>query len=128
MNTSLPPMSATGGGRSSLGSPSRWLPSIVHYLIIDLEARAVIHDKRGEAGVVETRFAELGSLRLDPPGLEFAVADVFGGMITDQAPIESGSERCKQASSRDATAPGTANITMFFSQMVRSPSDQPTPC
>ena len=53
------------------------LPSVIHYLILDPEARAVIHHKRGEAGVVETRFAVSGSLRLDPPGLEVVVADLF---------------------------------------------------
>lgn len=53
------------------------LPSVVHYLILDPEIRAVVHYKRGEGGVIETRVVESGALRLDPPGLEVAVADLF---------------------------------------------------
>jgi len=53
------------------------LPSVIHYLILDPEACDVVHHKRGEGGLIETRIALGGSLRLDPPGLDVAVAELF---------------------------------------------------
>ena len=53
------------------------LPSVVHYLILDADTRKVIHHKRGQADVIETRILADGVLRLDPPGLEMAVQDLF---------------------------------------------------
>ena len=52
------------------------LPSVAHYLIIDPVRRTVIHHRRaGE--IIETRIVSEGALRLDPPGLEVAVADML---------------------------------------------------
>jgi Uma2 family endonuclease len=53
------------------------LDSVNHYLIIDPEKPLVIHHARGENGVFATRIARDGSLRLDPPGLELAVGDLY---------------------------------------------------
>jgi Uma2 family endonuclease len=53
------------------------LPSLAHYLILDPERRTVIHHKRGQGEVIETRILTDGSLRLDPPGLELTVAELF---------------------------------------------------
>ena len=53
------------------------LPGFWHYLIVDPDRRVVTHHKRGEADVIETRILSDGVLRLDPPGLEVAVADLF---------------------------------------------------
>ena len=53
------------------------LPSLVHYLILDADRRTAIHHKRGQGEVIETRILTEGSLRLDPPGLELAVAELF---------------------------------------------------
>lgn len=53
------------------------VPSIVHYLIVDFERETIVHHRRGEAGAIETRILGAGSLHLDPPGLELAVADLF---------------------------------------------------
>ena len=50
--------------------------SIEHYLIIDPEHRLVTHHARG-GDVVVTRTLSTGSVRLDPPGLEFELAGVF---------------------------------------------------
>ena len=53
------------------------LPSVAHYLILDPERRVVIHHKRGNGEVLETRILSAGALRLDPPGLEIPVAELF---------------------------------------------------
>jgi Uma2 family endonuclease len=53
------------------------LPSLAHYLILDADRRVVIHHARGREGVIETRILHDGRLRLDPPGLEVAVAELF---------------------------------------------------
>ena len=50
---------------------------IVHYLILDPERRVVIHHKRGQGDIIETRILTEGLLRLDPPGLEAPVAEMF---------------------------------------------------
>ena len=53
------------------------LPSVAHYLILDPEARVLIHHRRGQGDVIETRILTDGPLRLDPPGLDLAVQDLF---------------------------------------------------
>lgn len=54
------------------------LPSIAHYLIIDPDEPLVIHHARGEGGQVLTRILREGAVRLDPPGLELALAEIYG--------------------------------------------------
>ena len=51
--------------------------SVAHYLIVDPDRRVAIHHKRGQGDVIETRVLSEGVLRLDPPGLEIAVAELF---------------------------------------------------
>jgi Uma2 family endonuclease len=51
--------------------------SVRHYLIVDLDQRIVIHHRRDADGAIATRIMGEGTLRLDPPGIELAVADVF---------------------------------------------------
>jgi len=53
------------------------LPSVIHYLILDADSRKAIHHKRGQGDVIETRILSDGVLRLDPPGLEIPVAELF---------------------------------------------------
>ena len=53
------------------------LPSLAHYLILDPDRRVVIHHARGRGDVIETRILHEGLLRLDPPGIEVAIADFF---------------------------------------------------
>jgi len=53
------------------------LPSVMHYLILDADARKAIHHKRGQGDIIETRILSDGTVRLDPPGLELPVADMF---------------------------------------------------
>jgi Uma2 family endonuclease len=53
------------------------LPSVEHYLILDPERRVVIHHKRGQGDIIETRILSEGGVRLDPPGIEAPVAEMF---------------------------------------------------
>lgn len=53
------------------------LPSVRHYLIVQIEARAVIHHRRDGGSAIETRVVHDGTLTLDPPGLEIAVPALF---------------------------------------------------
>lgn len=52
-------------------------PSVAHYLVLEPEERAVVHHKRAEAGVIETRILSEDPLRLDPPGLDLTIAELF---------------------------------------------------
>ena len=56
------------------------LPSVFHYLVVDPIDRNVVHHKRGEGGLIETRPLHEGPLRLDPPGLELSVAELFASL------------------------------------------------
>ena len=61
------------------------VPSIQHYLIVDPDKHLVIHHARGEADLVTTRIVSDGILRLDPPGIELAVGDLFPPWASPQA-------------------------------------------
>ena len=54
------------------------LPSVRHYIIIDPEARTLAHHARGDDGAIAARTLASGTLRLDPPGIELQVSDIFG--------------------------------------------------
>jgi Uma2 family endonuclease len=54
------------------------VPSVRHYLILRTRDRRVIHHRRGDDGEsIETRVLADGAIRLDPPGIEVAVADFY---------------------------------------------------
>ncbi len=53
------------------------LPSLAHYLVVDPDRRVLILHSRGREAVIETRILHDGEVRLDPPGLAFAVAELF---------------------------------------------------
>ena len=53
------------------------LPSVHHYLVVNPESRVVTHHWRGPGDLVSSRIAADGELRLDPPGLDVSVADLF---------------------------------------------------
>ena len=53
------------------------VPSIEHYLIVDPDNHLVIHHARGEADIVATRIISDGTIRLDPPGIELQVRELF---------------------------------------------------
>ena len=53
------------------------VPSVHHYLVVDPDARTVANHIRSTNGTIEARTLATGRLRLDPPAMEFAVADLF---------------------------------------------------
>ncbi len=54
------------------------VPSIQHYVVIDIAERVVFHHKRAEGGAILTTILRKGDLALDPPGLTIPVSDMFG--------------------------------------------------
>ena len=56
------------------------IPSVQHYLILsEADRRLVVHSRRAfEDNAYDTRLLTQGTVRLDPPGLELSVTDVFG--------------------------------------------------
>ncbi|HMK90056.1 MAG TPA: Uma2 family endonuclease [Methylocystis sp.] len=54
------------------------LPSIQHYLMIDPDERLVVHAERGADGVVRTHFFKGGVVKMDPPGLELPLEEIYG--------------------------------------------------
>jgi Uma2 family endonuclease len=72
----LSPGSATKDFRDKLVGYFR-VASVQHYLIIDPDRRIVVHHRRGEGDLMQTRIVADGMLSLTPPGLEIAVADLF---------------------------------------------------
>jgi Uma2 family endonuclease len=56
-----------------------WLASVAHYLIVDPDKPLIIHHARSGDDSILTRIVRDGALSLDPPGLELALADVYGG-------------------------------------------------
>jgi Uma2 family endonuclease len=53
------------------------LPTVAHYLIVDPAKARIVHHARGTADTIVTRIVSEGSIKLDPPGLEFALADIY---------------------------------------------------
>ena len=56
------------------------IPSVRHYLIVDIEQRVAIHHRRDETGGIGVRIVHDGSLTLDPPGLALEARDIFDGV------------------------------------------------
>jgi Uma2 family endonuclease len=54
------------------------LPSVAHYLIVDPIEPMMVHHWRGRGDDITTRVVTEGIIALDPPGLEIAVADIYG--------------------------------------------------
>jgi len=55
------------------------LPSVAHYLIVDPTQPLVLHHCRGTGEEIVTRIVTEGTIALDPPGLELALNDIYGG-------------------------------------------------
>jgi Uma2 family endonuclease len=54
------------------------VPSVQHYLIVDPDGPPLIHHQRQADATILTRLVDEGRVHLDPPGIEIAVAEVFG--------------------------------------------------
>jgi Uma2 family endonuclease len=53
------------------------VPSIAHYLIVDPEKSRVVHHARAERDTITTRIINAGGIKLDPPGIEIDMADIY---------------------------------------------------
>lgn len=53
------------------------LPSLVHYLIVDLEHRLVLHYRRVGDEPITVTIVKEGAIALDPPGVTIAIVDIF---------------------------------------------------
>jgi Uma2 family endonuclease len=56
------------------------IPSVRHYLLVNLKRRTVVHHARSEGGEITTRIARDGTIGLDPPGIALDVAGLFLGL------------------------------------------------
>jgi Uma2 family endonuclease len=54
------------------------VPSIRHYLIARTDRPTIIHHRRGDGDVIETRIVTAGSLQLDPPGITLDLDRIYG--------------------------------------------------
>lgn len=65
------------------------VPSIAHYLIIDAETPLIIHHERRADGDILTHVLREGAVKLDPPGIELALAEIYGGSLAsvDSFPV-----------------------------------------
>jgi Uma2 family endonuclease len=53
------------------------LPSVAHYLIVDPAEPMIVHHSRKPGEDIVTRVVTEGTIRLDPPGLQIALADIY---------------------------------------------------
>ena len=53
------------------------LPAVRHYLIVWPEKQQIAHHRRGAEGAIETRIVMNGDVTLDPPGITFAIEEVY---------------------------------------------------
>ncbi len=55
------------------------VPTIRHYLIVSVRRREIIHHQRDGDGIA-SRVVNLGSIRLDPPGIAIDIAEIYAGL------------------------------------------------
>ncbi len=55
------------------------VPSIRHYLVVRARRREIIHYWRAGPDIM-SRAVNLGSIRLEPPGISIDIAEVYGGV------------------------------------------------
>lgn len=53
------------------------VPSVAHYLVVDPDKPLVVHHARRDDGTILTRILSEGTIALDPPGIELAIADMY---------------------------------------------------
>jgi len=54
------------------------VPSIAHYLIVDPDQPLIIHHARGNSDKLLTSIVRDGAIRLDPPGMDLLLGDIYG--------------------------------------------------
>ena len=73
----LSPSTATRDTGAKLADYFR-LPSLRHYLIVRTDRPTVIHHRRGDGELIETRVVTSGALLLDPPGITLDLDRIYG--------------------------------------------------
>jgi Uma2 family endonuclease len=73
----LSPSTATRDTGAKLADYFR-LPSLRHYLIVRTDRPTVIHHRRGDGEVIETRIVTSGTLQLHPPGIALDLDRIYG--------------------------------------------------
>jgi Uma2 family endonuclease len=73
----LSPSAATRDTGAKLADYFR-LASLRHYLIVRTDRPSVIHHRRGDGDLIETRIVTSGVLTLDPPRIELALDRIYG--------------------------------------------------
>jgi Uma2 family endonuclease len=73
----LSPSTATRDTGAKLADYFR-VASLRHYLIVRTDRPTVIHHRRGDGEVIETRIVTAGALRLDPPGIALDLDRIYG--------------------------------------------------
>ena len=53
------------------------VPSVHHYLIVDPVQPLILHHARGTGDTILTRVVTDGGIKLDPPGLELSLAEIY---------------------------------------------------
>ncbi|QGM99778.1 Uma2 family endonuclease [Methylocystis parvus] len=73
-------LSPSTGKNDALGKLAAYfrLPSVAHYLIVSPDQKLIFHHARGQGVTILTRIVREGAIALDPPGLEIALADIYG--------------------------------------------------
>jgi Uma2 family endonuclease len=54
------------------------VPGLVHYVIIDMAKKAVIHHRRKGEDSIDTMLVRKGQLSFDPPGISISIEDILG--------------------------------------------------
>jgi Uma2 family endonuclease len=54
------------------------VPSVAHYLIVDPDQPLIIHHARESQDTILTHIVREGTVKLDPPGLELVLSEVYG--------------------------------------------------
>jgi Uma2 family endonuclease len=73
----LSPSTATRDTGAKLADYFR-VAGLRHYLIIRTDRPTVIHHRRGDGEIIETRVVTAGSVQLDPPGIVLELARIYG--------------------------------------------------
>jgi Uma2 family endonuclease len=54
------------------------VPGLIHYLIVDIEKRAIIHHRRKDENSIDTTLIRKGAIVLDPPGITVEAEQLLG--------------------------------------------------
>jgi hypothetical protein len=78
--TSVEVLSPSSGTRDTGAKLAHYLrvASLRHYLIVRTDRPRLIHHRRGDADLLETRIVTAGTLKLDPPVITLEIEQIYG--------------------------------------------------